>query len=323
MSITKRLTALVDGDVLLFRAGMAGQYKKYSAYLHDAPDAAIITMRYKKDLLEYLNNEGWDLEEVDIVTETVLEELPTILHTVNCMVDKLFNRFDDVEIYLSGGGNFREAIATEAPYKGNRWSKLRRDKERSKGNWIEWLDATEGKYKDPERPHWEMQIKQHLINKYEAIVVTGQEADDELGIQQSSREDTCIVSVDKDLKMIAGWHLNLADLDSDPIFVREEQANRQFYEQLLMGDATDNIPGLPRVGVKKAEAILEGCDEDEDMLMSVWLEYMDRMCDCTPEAIYTRMIERGRLLWIRRTQDEMWTPPILLDTLLDMTPVRS
>ncbi len=55
-------------------------------------------------------------------------------------------------------------------------------------------------------------IRQCLVDRFNASVVDYQEADDQLGIDQtiasSNGLQTCICSIDKDLDQIAGWHLN-------------------------------------------------------------------------------------------------------------------
>lgn len=314
----KKIHALVDADVLVFRAGMAGQYTLRSAYLPEVPECPIVTLRYMKDLKDWLEDNGYDMDDVEITKRSVIEPLPTILHTTKMMINKIKMRFKDVTFYLSAGDNFREDVATEMPYKGNRWSKEKREAARKDGKWLDWLDSTEGKYTEPVRPFWEEQIKSYIRDKHKTIDVFGEEADDALGIAQTKMgRKSCIVSVDKDLKMIEGYHLNMADLEGDVESVNTFKANLNFYGQLLTGDATDNIPGIKGIGAKKKDKILdvESMDTAEDMFMVVWEQYLKAYLGFTYEHIYNVITERGRLLWIRREDKEIWTPPITLSTL--------
>jgi len=71
-----------------------------------------------------------------------------------------------------------------------------------------------------------------------------------------------ICSIDKDLKCIPGTHYKLNDKPT--IEISEKEAMNFYYRQLLMGDPTDKIPGLPGVGPVKAKKYLEDCKTEED-----------------------------------------------------------
>ena len=82
---------------------------------------------------------------------------------------------------------------------------------------------------------------------------------------QSFDEDTIIVSDDKDLQTIAGYHYNKGEV----IEVSEQQALKNFYTQVLTGDTADNYKGCRGVGPVKAERILAGCRTSLDMWQAV------------------------------------------------------
>jgi len=81
------------------------------------------------------------------------------------------------------------------------------------------------------------------------------EADDLMGMEASG-ERAIAVTIDKDLRCTPGWHWN-PDKEWEPRYLTVEQADRFFYKQWLMGDSTDKIPGIPKVGPVKADRILE------------------------------------------------------------------
>ena len=81
------------------------------------------------------------------------------------------------------------------------------------------------------------------------------EADDVLGILQG--DDSVICTGDKDLKQIAGYHLNLIDPDSGIYTITEAEGDALFYKQCIAGDPTDGYHGVPSLGMKKATALLE------------------------------------------------------------------
>ena len=89
---------------------------------------------------------------------------------------------------------------------------------------------------------------------YDTETWDGLEADDVLGIL--SDEYSVIVSGDKDLLQIEGYHLNLIDPEDGIHYVDEKSADFLFKVQCLSGDSTDGYYGCPGIGKKKAEAII-------------------------------------------------------------------
>lgn len=82
------------------------------------------------------------------------------------------------------------------------------------------------------------------------------EADDILGIlyENNYYHRQFIVSIDKDLLQIPGWHWR--PHRQELIYQSEGNALYQFVLQWLTGDSTDGVPGIPGIGPKKAEKII-------------------------------------------------------------------
>lgn len=123
-----------------------------------------------------------------------------------------------------------------------------------------------------ERPEFhgmgiEILTKNHTIFKREAL-----EADDCLGLLATLRGpdgepvvmNPVIVSEDKDLRTVSGWHFNpniTAKRGEDfPTFVTRQAAERAFITQWMIGDATDGYKGIDRFGEKGAEKFLSEHD---------------------------------------------------------------
>ena len=98
------------------------------------------------------------------------------------------------------------------------------------------------------------------------------EADDLLGIAASSG-DAVAVTVDKDLRGVPGWHWN-PDKEDEPQYITPEDAHEFFCIQWMTGDRIDGLPGLWRVGPKKAKKFLDSL-EREDWESSIIERYIE------------------------------------------------
>jgi 5'-3' exonuclease len=56
--------------------------------------------------------------------------------------------------------------------------------------------------------------------------------------------------------------------------ISTEDAMRHYYQQLLKGDPTDNIPGVPRIGDVKAARILSECKIESEFQEKVVEQYL-------------------------------------------------
>lgn len=178
-------------------------------------------------------------------------------------------------IYLTGKGNFREQVATIKPYKGNRDAK--------------------------HKPKYYNEIRDYMLEVWGGKLVTGYEADDELGMLQTYMGDnSIIVTIDKDLDMIQGHHFN--PTTGDQYYCSEQFANSRFFWQMLVGDQVDNIPGIRGIGPKTADKIVEECRADVDAMRHVVQEKYAKQYGEGWEEAYK---EVGRLLWIARYPEEL------------------
>jgi len=180
---------------------------------------------------------------------------------------------DDYKAYLTGKGNFRQMVATTAPYKGNR--------------------------KDFQKPKHYDALRAYL-QRLGAELVEGQEADDAIAIEATKEQDKCwIVSIDKDFDQVQGWHYNF--VKKEKYYVTEEEGIRSFYTQILTGDRTDNILGIKGIGPVKAAKILENCTTERTFYDACVKAY---------DGNIERVTENGVLLWLRRHPDQLWLPPL-------------
>lgn len=145
------------------------------------------------------------------------------------------------------------------------------------------------------------QVREHMVKTMKTKSSDGLEADDLIGILATKSPDKYVIwSPDKDLRQIAGKHL----IDGEIIEISQEEADRNFWMQVLTGDAADNYKGCVGVGPVKAERIL-----DEDNGLSPWKKVVaayEKAGQTEEDAIIT-----ARLAHILRyeTKDVLWEPP--------------
>lgn len=213
------------------------------------------------------------------------DDLEATLRATDAFLQSIINSCgDEGIIYLTGDHNFRKKLGDEEfPYKGNR--------------------------QDNPKPAFLMEVRQHMVDKFEAQVQDTQEADDALSIAACC-EGHGIATIDKDLDGCPGWHYNWRH---DSIYyVSEVEANRFFYTQLLTGDATDNIPGLHKRLKQKAsakiKAPLQEMTDVAEMYAYVHQVYVE--AGGTEEQVSEWLLRQGRCLWMRRLPEETWCPDV-------------
>lgn len=139
---------------------------------------------------------------------------------------------------------FRHSIAKDKPYKGNR---------KEKPEWYKkWISVI----------HERMENKWGFQRSHGGV-----ETDDVVAslfkyYQQKPDIDVTLCGNDKDLYQMPGKHFNFKDKVHR--FYNPTQAQYWLFMQVLMGDSTDNIPGLKGCGEKGAENALkiDGVDKE-------------------------------------------------------------
>lgn len=111
--------------------------------------------------------------------------------------------------------------------------------------------------KDKPKPKYKQECFDYIAAELGAVTQPGVEADDMLGILHTDEGyDTVLVTTDKDMQQIPGMQFN-PDKDWSPKQLSVEHCLRFLAIQTLMGDSTDNIPGIKNVGIKKASTLVD------------------------------------------------------------------
>jgi len=195
------------------------------------------------------------------------EPLDVAVYRVDVLMRQILEatESEQYKAFLTGRGNFRKIINTE--YKANR--------------------------KDKEPPFYLQDCREYLIKEWNAVVSDGIEADDLLGIEQT--DETVVCSLDKDLLMIPGVHFNWNKVEYT--HVDQLTGLRTFYKQMLVGDRSDNVFGVDKIGPVKAAKAIDHLETEQEMFDTVLALYDDE---------YSRFIMNAQCLWIMQNEGETW-----------------
>lgn len=273
--------ALIDGDVLCYLACEDRNKRKVAntTGLDATSDALADILLY-----EVTNEDDFTDEENEAYLNKAFIRFQQLIKEI-CEV----NFTEDYQMAVGGIGNFRKDIYPL--YKMNRHANPAK-----RNPFVPLLR--------------EMAVANNL-----ATPAHGMEADDLLRIwaeeYRAVGADFVVCSIDKDLMLIEGMHWKIhhkVHFEST-----KDYAMRFYHEQLLMGDATDNIPGVPGVGPVKAKELLANCVTEKD--------FQD-----TVRQVYYTMVHQwryalqltGRLIYLKKTyEDEFdfykWEPCELID----------
>ena len=274
----------LDADVVVYRAGFAAEHTFWKC-LHGGEEREFET---RKAMLEYAEGLGLVPGQYVVESRKEVEPLPNALYNVRSIVNSVAEALqadpkEDVILYLSGPTNFRDGVATIKPYKGNR-------------------DAAH-------KPVHAAEIKAMMRNEYTVHTSEDEEADDLLAYEHyadwtTDPHSTVISTIDKDLDMIPGLHYNFVKQES--YNVSPAQGIWNFYKQCLVGDVTDNIPGIQGIGPVRATKLLPPVGTSDEAL---YLATLGQYEVAYGAGAGDRLLEVGRLLWIRRYPHEWWSPP--------------
>lgn len=324
------MIGLLDLDPIIYAAGFSTQHKRW--FVMDTDGRHVTDFRCKMVKNQHYkvldgNNatlhEGKTLKEVKAHMELrhpesegylweeylFVEPVENAIFIMRNMVDGHFKAAQVTErrIFLDGDRNFRHDVATLKGYKESR--------------------------KDVPKPKHYAALREYAVRSLGAIVCSDIETDDALSMEQHQNpENSIIITIDKDLLMVPGYkfYYNRAKevagkKDTSPCFLYQtkEAALRAFYQQLITGDRTDDIPGLggtkeePGIGDKGAEKIVAEYTDFRALQTHIVELYREKYgetyqyTDChgkEREKTCEQIVEEvGQLVWMRRWANDWWT----------------
>ena len=263
---------IVDADSLVYKAGWSVERRHYVL------ESTGEKFKTKAEATNTLTESGREGEIPLLLMKS--EVTGPESHAARCL-DLLYKsllgpfRGTTIVSYLTGSNNFRNDIAVTLPYKGNRLSSA--------------------------KPYYYDFLRWAICNKYNGIVVDGIEADDRIAIDATAHDNCVIVGIDKDLLQIPGVHYNY---DKGKFLEIDEVTGwYNFFTQVLVGDVSDNIPGVSGIGQKKAANILVPVsDSIHDMYTTCYNIYLETYEEFARE----RFDEVCGLLYLLRYENDNW-----------------
>ena len=201
--------------------------------------------------------------------------LEEALESLDARLEQMFEQVEATEYagFLTSGRCFRYAAAKTKPYKGNR--------------------------KYGEKPYIFPAIKEYLRQHWGFTSVPELEADDLVSIYHDPLK-TVICSPDKDvLYQNRGIHYNYGK--AEIVTVDDIESIRFLWKQVLMGDSTDGIQGIPKVGPKTADAWLKDINSD-DMPTFVLQKYIEKFGYA---AGISKFAETFKLIYILKSKEDV------------------
>jgi 5'-3' exonuclease, N-terminal resolvase-like domain len=193
-------------------------------------------------IIGYNNREHLDEEALKTSVDGFIDSICTM-----AKVDRYIGCF-------SADTCFRTELYKYSPYKGNRPPKP------------DWFNIAAPIIKTHAAEKWGFFIPPPEMDLEADDVVSGLSA-----IYRKEGEASIILSPDKDLNQIPGWHYDYKK--SIFHYSVEEEADLFFWTQMLTGDGSDGVKGIPKIGPVKAKEIFAKKEATDFLGLVVLKEY--------------------------------------------------
>lgn len=289
MSKEKRiLLPLDDADIVAYEAAFAGQYVEKDEETGECGELQILPFSCVRDKIERM-------------TYDLMDTLETNLEPI---------------MFLTGEGNFRDEIAKRKGYKENRKETVRPYHLENARNYIT------ARYNTATSRGCEA----------DDLLAIAQTRYNRLYAEGKSNVQSVICTRDKDLRQVPGWHYGW-EMHNQPEFPLQQvdelgtltptyiegvskktgkptksmkpnslkgTGAKWLYTQALMGDPTDNIPGIKGYGQVKVFKIMDACTTEDELIDAVVAAFKDVYGDAWHEELY----EQVRLVYMIREQTD-------------------
>ena len=279
---------IIDLDVLCYAAIRARPDPRSSVGV-----TSLDVLAGDKEVVDKYSNDGYTEEED---SEWLEECWDNLLSKIEFLKEETYATV--VHGYLKGETNFRDALYDK--YKQKRGTAV----------------------SNTRRSPFVQPLRDRLEAEGWGVRAINCEADDMIAIKAHECRRLglpyIVATIDKDLLMIPGKHYRMhrmvqgkkAKIKEAIITVSLEEANMFYYSQLIIGDSTDKIPGIPGYGKAAAENIVGICDNEEEMQQQVMYAYYEKFGNRWRDELNLN----GALIHMLRTPDDhfnvdKWSKP--------------
>lgn len=251
--MTQKKLALIDADTIIYQS--AAVIQKAPLVVEHKLSKRKKEFKNRTEWKEFLKSDkgrGYSDDDFDVVQEPRLtEDVSHALHLIKKQFEKIEKKdwCSDYQIFVGGDGNYRKDVATIKPYKGTR----------------------------PAKPLAFLECYDYVLKKYKdrVVVCHGEEAEDGVAkiawpkynearkTRNKDAMDVVIARVDKDLVQVPGWHYNYGK-GTDLQWITDWEAARHFWLQVVKGDPTDDIVGIPGIGDALAERVIGDAKNEKE-----------------------------------------------------------
>ena len=261
-----KTTVVIDGDIVAFRCAAANETR--SIRVTHKVTGNTNDHAHRTAFKEHIRG-VFEIDEFDIDDVQTASDISYAYHAIDSSIDAIVAACfaDEVEVYMSGEGNFRLELPLPTQYKGNREELL--------------------------RPLQLARCREYLVTKYKAVKVDGKETDDKLaervyqGVQ--AKEKIIQATLDKDANSNVGWLYNwnkmtkptkISGLGTLTLNEKKElsgYSRKWFYAQWVLGDSTDGFKPCQIAGKKFGDVgafnLLNECKDDKECVQAVYDQY--------------------------------------------------
>lgn len=267
----KPVALLLDADIICYRS--AACIEKRTVEVKHIKSGRVKVFDTRTQFKDFLKAKQfvYKAEDYDFTDIQTPEDVSHAIYIVKNLVKSLNEKFNPevVHVLIGGKDNFRDNLPLPKKYKGNRADMI--------------------------RPVFLQDVRQYLIGKYRAEVISGCETDDALtyyGYEYlSAGYDAIVVTLDKDALSYSGLKVyDYTKPESEPILIPslgELHLNEKgdvkgngflwYCLQMLTGDITDNYRPFEVAGIKYGEKtaykLLKDCKTEQEALQVAISEY--------------------------------------------------
>lgn len=157
-------------------------------------------------------------------------------------------------------------------------------------------------------------MREWVTDQFGAVKKAQLEADDVIGIlatcpERNARETQIVVSIDKDFRSIPCSFFRFSEAEPDVEEISPLEAQRYHVIQTLAGDPVDGYSGIPGVGPKTADKLLNGV-EPEDWWNKVIETYEKKNLTKEGALMNARMAYILQANNYKKGKIELWNFPI-------------